>query len=217
MKAEDFRGESCWAGLDLASKNDVASAVKLFRRQIDGDWHYYLFSFNWLPQAAIEKPENEHYRAWKETGAVLQTPGNMIALRAIGEEVESWADVHVMAEVAMDAWGSREIAPTLQEAGFTVVDVPMVTRHLSEPMKLIAALVDAGRFHHDDNPATNWMFANVEVHEDRNANIFPRKAKPESKIDAAVATIVAMSRAMVGTEAAGIHDAPFLDLNALPA
>ena len=44
------------------------------------------------------------------------------------------------------------------------------------------------------------MLSNVEVWSDRNENIFPRKLRPQNKIDAAVATIVAMSRAMVPGE-----------------
>jgi phage terminase large subunit-like protein len=198
LRAEFFRGEHCWLGLDLASKTDIASRAKLFRRLVENDWHYYLFTRHWLPQAAIARPENEHYRAWVASGHLVQTPGNMINLRGIQEDVEAESELHIVDEIAMDAWGSREIQPNLQEGGFTVVDVPMQTRHLSEPMKLIAALIDAGRFHHDGNPATLWMFSNVEVQEDRNENIFPRKASAERKIDAAVAAIVAMSRAMIG-------------------
>ena len=89
------------------------------------------------------------------------------------------------------------MAPSLQEQGFTVVDIPMQVRHLSEPMKLIEALFDSGRAHHDGNEAFVWMLSNVEVMPDRNENIFPRKQRPENKIDAAVALIVAMARAMV--------------------
>jgi phage terminase large subunit-like protein len=203
LKEEDFRGESCWLGDDLASKNDIASRAKLFRRLVteeDGadHWHYYLFTRNWLPQAAVQKPENSHYAAWVTQGFIVQTPGNMIQLRAVQEDHEADSERHVIAEIAMDAWGSREIAPSLQELGFTVIDVPMTTRNLSEPMKSIAALVDARRFHHDGNLATTWMFSNVEVFEDRNENIFPRKGSAEKKIDAAVATILAMGRAMLG-------------------
>jgi phage terminase large subunit-like protein len=200
LQREDFRGESCWVGLDLASKNDIASAAWLFRREVAGEWHYYLFSRHWLPAAAVTRPENQHYQAWVAADHLVQTPGNMINLRQIQEEVEASADMHVVAEIPMDAWGSREIAPSMQESGFTVVEVPMTTRNLSEPMKLIAALIDAGRFHHDGNPATMWMFSNVEVFEDRNGNIFPRKGSAEKKIDAAVACILAMSRAMLGSE-----------------
>lgn len=41
------------------------------------------------------------------------------------------------------------------------------------------------------------MLSNVECLEDRNENVFPRKPKPELKIDAAVALIVAMSRVVI--------------------
>ena len=202
LSREAFRGEQCWVGLDLASKNDIASAAWIFRRQVAGEWHYYCFTRNWLPEAAVTKPENGHYQAWVAQGHLVQTPGNMINLKQIQEEVEASSEQHVIAEIPMDAWGSREIAPSLQEGGFTVVDVPMTVRNLSEPMKLIAALVDAGRFHHDGNLASIWMFANVEVFEDRNENIFPRKSSAEKKIDAAVAAILAVGRAMAGAETA---------------
>lgn len=198
LNEEDFRGETCYDGLDLASKQDIASKAKLFRRELEGLDHYYLFARHWLPMAAVQKVENEHYRGWVAGGHITATPGNMIQLRAVQESVEADAELHVVAEVAMDSWGSREIAPNLQEGGFTVIDVPMTTRNLSEPMKLIAALIDAGRFHYDGNPATLWMFSNVEVFEDRNGNIFPRKANAAKKIDAAVAAILAMGRAMLG-------------------
>ena len=40
------------------------------------------------------------------------------------------------------------------------------------------------------------MMSNVEVKEDRNENIFPRKSRASNKIDAAIGTIVAMNRAL---------------------
>jgi len=214
MSEADFAREPCWLGTDLASKVDIASKAKVFKRLLDDDWHYYLFTRNFLPMAAIDKPENGHYQDWVNRGHLVQTPGNMIDLGLIGDDVLADADLHNVQEVAMDAWGSRELAPTLQNEGLTVIDVPMTTRNLSEPMKLIAALVDAGRFHHDGNLATVWMFANVEVFEDRNENIFPRKASADRKIDAAVAAILAVGRAMVGNESepnlSAFLDAPLI-------
>lgn len=198
LTLDQFLRETAWTGLDLASKVDIASKALIFKRQIDGEDHYYLFTRNYLPAARVELAENEHYQGWAETGALIKTPGNMININQIKEDVQADAEKHVIAEVVIDAWGAREIAPDLQEDGFTVVDMPMTTRNLSESMKFISALVDSGRFHHDDNPATVWMFSNVEVHPDRLENIFPRKASAEKKIDAAIATIVAVARAMIG-------------------
>jgi phage terminase large subunit-like protein len=42
----------------------------------------------------------------------------------------------------------------------------------------------------------NWQMSNVEIKTDFNDNIFPRKGKPESKIDGPVATIIALSQAI---------------------
>lgn len=197
LNLDQFLGEDLWVGLDLASKVDITSKALLFRRDISGREHYYLFTRHWLPEAAVNKEENDHYRGWVESGHLVQTSGNMIDMRLIQKDVETANDSYTVVEVGLDEWGSREIAPALQEDGLTVVDVPMRVRHLSEPMKHIEALVEDGRFHLEDNPATLWMFSNVECKPDANENVFPRKAKPELKIDAAVATIVAMSRAMV--------------------
>lgn len=195
------------AGLDLASKQDIASYVKLFWRDLEDGRHYYAFSRNYAPEAAIEKEENAHYQAWVNTGHLIETPGNMISLEQIQEDVIEDAGQLPIGEVAKDPWGGQQLGANLEEQGITVVDIPQQVRFLSEPMKEIQALVDAGRFHHDDNPCYVWQLSNVEVKEDRNENIFPRKARATNKIDAAVATIIAMNRALaVAPEEAPLDD-----------
>lgn len=201
---ESLRGLRAWAGFDLASKIDIASRVLLLREERrDGDElrvHWHVYSRNYVPEAAVRKEENAHYQTWVNSGHLTQTPGNMIDLRQIEAEFLDEAEPFDIVEILMDAWGSREMAPNLQAEGLTVVDIPMTVRHLSEPMKQIQALVEDGRFHHDGNPAFIWMMSNVEVVADRNDNIFPRKLRAQNKIDAAVATIIAMSRAMINAE-----------------
>ncbi len=207
LPMQDLHGLPCWPGLDLASKVDIASRILVFREdRAAGDEtvaHWHVHGLHYVPEAAVAKEANAHYQAWVNAGHLIATGGNMIHLRRIEDELVADARHMQIVEIAMDAWGSREMAPSLQEQGYTVVDVPMNTRHLSEPMKQIAALVEDGRLHHDGNPALVWMLSNVEVLLDRNDNIFPRKLRPENKIDAAVALIVAMSRAMLANEPQG--------------
>lgn len=184
-------------GLDLASKQDIASAVKLLWVGEGEERHYYAFSRNYVPEAALEKAENAHYQAWVNAGHLNATPGNMISLTQIQEDVlEDTRTVGAITEVAKDPWGGHQLGANLEEEGVVVVDIPQQVRYLSEPMKVIQALVDDGRFHHDGNPCFVWMLSNVEVKEDRNENVFPRKARASNKIDAAVALIVAMNRAL---------------------
>jgi phage terminase large subunit-like protein len=200
LTLETFRGESATVGLDLASKQDIASMVWEFKRNVDGLDHYYVISRNYIPEAALEKPENGHYQAWVHTGHLIVTPGNMIDLSQIEEDLLASAEIVHLAEVAKDPWGGQQLGANLQNQGLEVIDIPQQVRYLSDPMKDIQALVDGDRFHHDANPCYVWQMSNVECKPDRNENIFPRKLQPQNKIDSAVATIVAHGRAMVGSD-----------------
>ncbi len=183
-------------GLDLASKQDIAAKVLLCWRGHGEDRHYYAFSRSYVPEAALQKPENAHYQAWVNSGHLIATPGNMIALSQIQEDVIETCSQTGCSEVAKDPWGGHQMGANLEEEGLTVVDIPQQVRYLSDPMKEIQALVESERFHHDGNPCYVWQLSNVEVKEDRNENIFPRKSRPGNKIDAAIGTIVAMNRAL---------------------
>lgn len=203
LSFETHDWDGCVAGGDLASKQDIASTVWLCWRDLDDGRHYYAISRNYVPQSAVDKPENAHYQAWVNSNHLVATPGNMIDLELIQEDLIESAHKVAIREYAKDPWGGHQLGANLAAEGFEVVDIPQQVRYLSEPMKTISALVDAGRFHHDGNPAYVWMMSNVECYEDRNENIFPRKSRASNKIDAAIATIVAMNRALAVVEESG--------------
>jgi phage terminase large subunit-like protein len=52
------------------------------------------------------------------------------------------------------------------------------------------------RLVHDADPVLAWMASNVVGHLDAKDNIYPRKERPENKIDGIVALIMALSRAI---------------------
>lgn len=185
-------------GGDLASKQDIASIVVLCWKGDGDEREYYAFSRNYVPESALEKPENAHYQGWVNSGHLIATPGNMISLEQIQEDTIELAGITGAREFAKDPWGGHQMGANLQAEGLEVVDIPQQVRYLSEPMKEIEARVDGGKFHHDGNPCYVWQLSNVEVKEDRNENVFPRKARASNKIDAAIATIVAMNRAIAG-------------------
>lgn len=84
-----------------------------------------------------------------------------------------------------------------------MVEMRPTVLNLSEPMKQLEALVLQGpnKFQHDGSPVMTWMISNVVCHRDAKDNIYPRKERPENKIDGAVALIMALARAMVAPEA----------------
>jgi phage terminase large subunit-like protein len=55
-------------------------------------------------------------------------------------------------------------------------------------------LVLQGKFHHNGDPVLTWMISNVVAHMDNKDNIYPRKEKPENKIDGVITALMCLGR-----------------------
>jgi phage terminase large subunit-like protein len=204
LKVEQFEGESCVIGLDLAAKIDLAAKVRLFRREIDGAWHYYVFCDSFLPQAAIDDGRNDSYGTWQGDGWITTTPGEVLDFNAVQASVLDDAGRFSVVDVAYDPWQALQMASALQNEGVPVIEYRPNVANFSPPMKEVDALVRERRLHHDGNPVLAWCVSCVRVREDEKGNIYPRKDKgdPKVKIDGLVALLMALGRQMTidGTE-----------------
>jgi phage terminase large subunit-like protein len=203
LNPAQFEGEDAWLGMDLASKIDIASTVRLFKRVESGQEHYYAFARHYVPEDTVSDPERKQYAGWAYDGHMTLTEGSMIDQDAIKADVLDDAGRHAIQGCGFDAYGGTKLSAELMADGVPMVEVPMTTRHLSEPMKWLEALILSGRIHHSGDPVLTWMVSNVVAKTDANDNVFPRKEAPENKIDGAVALIIALGRAMGQAEAAG--------------
>jgi phage terminase large subunit-like protein len=200
LKIEEFEGDECWFVLDLASKNDICAFVQLFKRQLNGVDHYYAFGRYYLPEDTIEEAKTNQalYRKWVIQGHLIATDGAEIDFDVIREDVKQLSSRFHVNEVAYDPWRATQLAHQLAKDGATVVEFRQTVQNMSPAMKELAAAVKSGRFHHDGNPALTWMVSNVVAKEDAKENIYPRKDRPEQKIDGPVALMMGVGRAMVG-------------------
>lgn len=198
LTIDEFAGDPCWLILDLASKNDICAFVALFQRFIAGQMHYYAFGRYYLPEDAIEEAKQNQalYRKWIAQGYLIETEGAEIDFDVIREDVKPFASRFAVQEIAYDPWRATQLAHQLMKDGATVVEYRQTVQNMSPPMKEVMAAVKSGRFHHDDNPVLNWMISNVTAKEDAKENIYPRKDKPEMKIDGPVALIMGVGRCM---------------------
>jgi phage terminase large subunit-like protein len=210
LNEQDFQHGRCMAALDLASKVDIAALLKLFwkdlpawdkesQKAIEGrtERHYYCFPSFYLPEATVRESKNSQYTGWVRSGYIIVTPGNIIDLDAIEEEIKAWPGRFEVAQVAYDPFQATQLSTHLTDDGFEMVEIKPTVLNFSEPMKELDALVRAGRFHHTGNPVLSWMMSNVVCHRDKKDNIYPNKERPENKIDGVVAIIMALSRAMI--------------------
>jgi len=87
LKAQDFLGESCWIGIDPASRRDIAPRMMLFRR----GKHFYAFGRYFLPESEIEESKNSQYSGWEKEGWITATPGNITDFGYIEEDLSELA------------------------------------------------------------------------------------------------------------------------------
>ena len=221
LRREDFTADELFVGVDLASTSDLACVALLFRRMqprprdelqvvatVDGapvaaavvepqmEPHYYLFLDSYLPEAAVRDGRNASYEGWALTGQLRTTPGDVLDFDRIDLDVKQAASTCRLRQVGYDPWQAAQFAQQLLAAGVPMVEVRMVTQQLSAPMKELDALVRSRRLHHDRNPVARWCASNLTARIDHNQNVFPRKERPEAKIDGVVALLIALNRAM---------------------
>ena len=84
--------------------------------------------------------------------------------------------------------------------------------NFSETMKTIEALVLQGRLVHDGDPVLTWMASNVVAHLDAKDNIYPRKERPENKIDGVIAVLMALNRLLLDNGDSGFIEQGFVAL-----
>ena len=198
----DFEGADCIAACDLATKTDIAANLRLFEREIDGQAHYYAFANYYLPEDAAEDGRNSQYAGWAIEGRLTLTPGNVTDFAYIEDDLREVARRVRLREVAFDPWQAAQIMQRLEAEGMKVVEYRQTVQNMSAPMKELEALVLSGRFHHNGDPVLAWMVSNVVCHVDAKENIYPRKERPENKIDGVIALIMAIGRAMLSQPAA---------------
>jgi len=200
LRPEQFRGERCYITLDLASRSDVCVIMLMFVRELEGKQHFYLFGHYYLPEHAIENdPKNSNaYRKWVIEGFLQQHDGAEIDFDLIEEDTLALIGHYGPEEVVFDPFRAAQLEQRLTKRGITAVEVGQTVKNLSLPMKEFESAIKAGRVHHDGNPLLTWMASNVVAKLDAKDNIYPRKEKPEQKIDGIVATIMGVARAISG-------------------
>lgn len=200
LDPEQFAGEQTYVALDLASKVDIAAKIALHERTIDGKTHYYVFGQYYLPRDTVERGENSQYQGWEHMELLTVTDGAVIDFDVIEQDLLADCSRFEVREVPYDPFQATQLSTRMAAQGVPMVEMRPTVLNFSEPMKQLEALVLQGRLHHNGDPVLAWMTSNVVAHMDAKDNIYPRKERPENKIDGVVALIMALGRALANNE-----------------
>ena len=192
IELDDYAGHPVRLGVDLASTVDVNAVSILIR---DGE-RYTSFSRFYLPEATVERGHNQHYQTWAREGRLIVTPGEIVDMERIRDDILDLATRFQIAEVGYDPFQATMLVVELMKAGIPCVEIRPTVLNFSAPMKHLDGLIRAGRLEHDGCPVMTWMIGNTVAMADAKDNVYPRKEQGESKIDGTVALLMALARDM---------------------
>jgi phage terminase large subunit-like protein len=198
VNPEDLEGRVCYGGLDLSSTTDITAFVLVFPPE-DEDDRYVILPYFWIPEENIQQRVNrDHvpYDVWEKQGFIQTTEGNVVHYAYIENFIESLGERYNIREIAFDRWGAVQMVQNLENMGFTVVPFGQGFKDMSPPTKELMKLTLEGRIAHGGHPVLRWMMDNVCAKTDPAGNVKMDKAKSTEKIDGAVATVMALDRAI---------------------
>lgn len=193
LKLEDFKGQRCWIGGDLAQLDDIAAVALVFERSQD----LCVFTKFYLPQLVVEERARKvpEYRLWANAGILDLTDGNMIDYGKIEADVRRWCQTFNVAGLRFDQYGSAGIVSALAADGFPAEILDKNAKNITPPARDLETRVRHRRFRHDGNSCLKWMASNVVVTRRVDDTILPKKESADSpnKIDGIDAILQAMS------------------------
>lgn len=209
VDAEALEGRECYAGLDLSSTTDITAFVLIFPPK-DTDEPYYVLPFFWVPEETLAtRVARDHvmYDVWQRQGYIKTTEGNVVHYGFIEQFIDSLGKKYNIKEIAYDRWGAVQMSQNLEGMGFCVVPFGQGFRDMTAPTKELMKLTLEKRIAHGGNPVMRWMMDNVYVKTDPAGNIKMDKEKSTERIDGAVATVMALDRALRnGARAGSVYD-----------
>ena len=179
-----LRGQPCYVGIDLASKSDLTAVAFFFPTRMAA-----LFMFC-LPEEKIrEAGDRVDYRLWRDQGWITSFPGKVLDEEWFLSSLLERLDMYDVRRICYDPWGMWDIKTRFGRYTDRLMEYSQNIRYMSVPTKRLEADLLRHSVNLGGNPVIRWMFRNVVVYRDPNANIKLDKARSRNKIDGVVALV----------------------------
>ena len=169
LTLEDFKGKSCYLGLDLSSGGDLTSYAMDF--EIDEE-KSYIYSHSYMPRGRLyEHIESDiaPYDVWEKKGLITVTGSEMsfkndykFIISEVKEIIEKY-EIKLLG-IAVDPHNSDAILSDLEEFGVPVMLITQSAKFLNDATDDIRLQIKSGNLMHDlENELLSWSFCNASV------------------------------------------------------
>ena len=200
----DYKFRYGIGGMDAADSVDLNAAKVICMRPNDNK--IYVKQMYWIPQSVLDMQtkkgdrkgrDNIPYELWESQGLLRTYPGNKVDKKVFLDwfiELRDVEDLYVL-YIGYDPWHIddsllREFKLEFGENSMIPIRQGVIT--LSQPMKDLAADLEAKRIVYNNNPIDKWCLLNTHIKTDVNGNIQPIKGlDARNRIDGTIALLCA--------------------------
>lgn len=202
----------CFGEVQVVNGMNVCVSNRLLEDETKCDWKKPIeregvvaFAKHYLPEATIEKRENQHYQKWFLEGWLTKTEGERTDFGVVEEDIKQISEDFIIKELAFDQKEATHIIHLISQwSNFECVEFPQSPALINEPMKELEAMIAANEFWHNNNPIFTWCMGNIIKKQSRSGGAtktyFPTKENDKLKIDSGVAAIMALGRLKVAED-----------------
>lgn len=166
---EDFRGRTCWVGLDLSSGGDLTTLALEFEEPDD---RFYIWSHSFMPRGRLEEhieTDLAPYDLWVEMELITVTGGATdykndykFIIKQLAKLVETY-DLKIAA-IGIDPHNADGILADLEAFGVPVVIITQSARALNDATVDIQLLVKSESIEYNrNNELLTWSFTNART------------------------------------------------------
>lgn len=188
---EQFRGDYCYIGIDLASVSDLTAVTLMFSR--GGKFHFKTIYY--IPSDALRTKQNrEKYAYWQKVGDLRVIDGNVTDYGVILQDLLEINQICPIILISYDAYNSTQFIIDCTNEGFNCLPFSQALGSFNRPMKEFERMMYKGDIVIDQNEATRYCFQNVEIKTDFHGNCKPFKKDMADarKIDGVIAMLMAL-------------------------
>lgn len=201
-RPEDMAHESCYVGIDLASKIDLCCCSFVFP-PTPGRSSWRLIQHIWTPaDTLLDRAHRDRapYDVWRDQGWLTATPGTQIDHQLIRGVLREARAIYDIERIGFDPWHADTlISQLINEDGFTetqVVAVPQTYQGMSSACLKMQAEILGGAVDARGCPVTAWAVSNTVDQRDGKDNMMFVKKKSRGRIDPVIAPTIGMALAL---------------------
>ncbi|QEU08953.1 terminase large subunit [Paracoccus yeei] len=202
----DLEQLPAYIGVDLSQTGDLSSVSIAFRHD---DGQITLRNRCFVPAADLKAKGDKDrapYQEWAGAGLIEVCPAGIIDEKQVEDHIRELCGRYDVQEIAVDPHLANKLMQNLVADALPVFQHPQSVMQMSRAIGELVKAVNGDLIRHDGDPVMRSHFDNVAVSTNPQSGLVRmHKQRSNGRIDAAVASAMAVSRARIAHDQGGLY------------